>query len=72
MLLSELLKERGYVYQFSAESLEEVVDGQKRTLYLGVDPTADSMHAGQLMGMLVLRRFVDSGHKLIVIVGGGT
>lgn len=72
MMLSELLKERGYVYQFSAENLEEVTDGQKRTLYLGVDPTADSMHAGQLMGMLVLRRFVDAGHKLIVIVGGGT
>ncbi len=72
MKLSEILNERGYVYQFSAETLEEVVDGQKRTLYLGVDPTADSMHAGQLMGMLVLRRFVDAGHKLIVIVGGGT
>lgn len=72
MKLSELLKERGYAYQFSAENLEEVTDGQKRTLYLGVDPTADSMHAGQLMGMLVLRRFVDAGHKLIVIVGGGT
>ncbi len=72
MKLSEVLKERGYVYQFSAESLEEIVDGEKRTLYLGVDPTADSMHAGQLMGMLVLRRFVDAGHMLIVIVGGGT
>lgn len=72
MKLSEVLKERGYVYQFSAESLEELTDGPQRTLYLGVDPTADSMHAGQLQGLLVLRRFVDAGHKLIVIVGGGT
>ncbi len=72
MRLSEILRERGYVYQFSAETLEEVTDGEKRTLYLGVDPTADSMHAGQLQGLLVLRRFVDAGHKLIIIVGGGT
>ncbi len=72
MKLSEVLRGRGYVYQFSADTLEEVTDGETRTVYLGVDPTADSMHAGQLMGMLVLRRFVDAGHKLIVIVGGGT
>jgi tyrosyl-tRNA synthetase len=69
--LSEVLKERGYVYQHSS-GLEEVVDTDKRTLYLGVDPSADSMHVGQLMGTLVLRRFVDNGHKVIVIVGGGT
>lgn len=70
--LSEILKERGYVYQYSSETLEEITDTKKRTLYLGVDPTADSMHVGQLMGILVLRRFVEDGHKLIIIVGGGT
>lgn len=73
MKLSETLRERGYVYQHSSEKLEEITDGPtKRTLYLGVDPTADSMHVGQLQGILVLRRFIEDGHKLIIIIGAGT
>ena len=70
--LSETLRERGYVYQHSSEKLEEITDGPKRTLYLGVDPTADSMHVGQLQGILVLRRFIEDGHKLIILIGAGT
>lgn len=70
--LSEILRERGYVYQHSSERLEEITDGAKRTVYLGVDPTADSMHVGHLAGMLVLRRFLEDGHKVILLTGGGT
>jgi tyrosyl-tRNA synthetase len=70
--LSEILKERGYVYQHSSEKLEEITDGPKRTVYLGVDPTADSIHAGNLVVYMFLRRFVDAGHKIILIIGGGT
>lgn len=69
--LSEVLKERGYVYQHTGE-LEEITDGQKRTLYLGIDPTADSMHVGHFMGLLVMRRFLENGHKIILLTGGGT
>lgn len=70
--LSETLKERGYVHQFSSEKLEEITDGPKRVVYLGIDPSADSLHVGNLVGLLVLRRFLEDGHKIIILTGGGT
>ncbi len=69
--LSEILRERGYVYQHS-DKLEEITDGQKRIVYLGIDPSADSLHIGNLVGLLVLRRFLEDGHKVIILTGGGT
>jgi tyrosyl-tRNA synthetase len=69
--LSKVLLERGYVYQHSSP-LEEVADGPQRTVYEGFDPSADSLHVGNLMGILVLRRFLEAGHKVILLVGGGT
>lgn len=70
--LSEILRERGYVYQHSSEKLEEITNGPKRTVYEGFDPSADSLHVGNLMGMLVLRRMLEAGHKVILVIGGGT
>ncbi len=70
--LSETLRSRGYVYQHSSETLEEITDGPKRTVYLGVDPTADSIHVGNLAAYMLLRRFADAGHKVILLIGGGT
>ncbi|MDO8561235.1 MAG: tyrosine--tRNA ligase [bacterium] len=70
--LSEILRERGYVYQHSSEKLEEITDGAKRTLYLGVDPSADSLHVGQLQAFLILRGFLEDGHKVILLTGGAT
>ena len=72
MSLSETLKERGYVNQHSSKTLEEVTDGEKRSLYLGIDPSADSLQVGQLMSFLFLRRFLEDGHKVILVIGGGT
>lgn len=71
-MLSELLKDRGYVGQFSSKKLEEITDGPKRTLYLGIDPSADSLQVGQLQAFLILRRFLEDGHKVILVIGGGT
>ena len=38
----------------------------KRVVYLGIDPSADSLHVGNLVGLLVLRRFLEDGHKIII------
>jgi tyrosyl-tRNA synthetase len=71
MKLSEMLRERGLMHQHSAPP-EEILDSAKRTLYLGVDPTSDSLHVGHLQAMLVLRRFLEDGHRVILLLGGGT
>lgn len=70
--LSTILESRGYVYQHSAGSLAEITDGESRVLYLGIDPTADSLHVGHLQMLCVLRHFHEAGHKVIILVGGGT
>ena len=69
--LSETLTERGYVYQLSSQKLSEITEKQ-RTIYLGIDPSADSLQIGQLMAFLILRRFVEDKHKVVILVGGGT
>lgn len=70
--LSETLKERGYVHQYSSQTLEEITDGAKRTVYLGIDPSADSLHVGNLLGLFALRHFIEDGHRVIIVTGGGT
>jgi tyrosyl-tRNA synthetase len=72
MTLSEVLKQRGYVHQHSSETLEEITDGKVRTVYLGIDPSADSLHVGNLAGLLALRHFLENGHRVVILTGGGT
>ena len=70
--LSEELTQRGFISQISAESLAEILDGPKRVIYHGIDPTADSAHAGNFVIWMLLRHLKDAGHKVIFLVGGGT
>ena len=70
--LVEELTQRGLVAQYSGDQdLLEHLD-ESRTLYCGFDPTADSLHIGSLVPLLVLKRFQDAGHRPIVLVGGST
>ena len=72
MKLSEELIERGFIYQFSTEDISEILDTEKRTVYLGIDPTADSIHVGNLVPYMLLNRLMQAGHKVILLMGGGT
>ncbi len=51
---------------------EELFGNERVTAYLGIDPTADSLHIGQLCGIMMLRHLQRAGHKPIVLVGGAT
>lgn len=72
MKLSEELALRGFVGQATTESLAEIVDDEKRVVYHGIDPTADSAHAGNFVNWLLLRHLLTHGHKVVFLVGGGT
>ena len=66
------LERRGLIAQYSGdENLAAHLD-VSRTLYCGFDPTADSLHIGSLVPLLMLKRFQDAGHRPIILVGGST
>jgi tyrosyl-tRNA synthetase len=66
------LQYRGIVKQVTDPELERVLGAGPITLYIGFDPTADSLHVGSLLPLLTLRRFQLAGHKVIALVGGAT
>jgi len=71
--LIEDLKARGLLNQATAdEELIEHLESGMRTLYCGFDPTADSLHIGSLVPLLMLKRFQLAGHKPFALVGGAT
>lgn len=65
------LKDRGLIYQ-TTEGLEALFDTQKVTAYQGFDATSDSLHIGNLVGIMILRRMEKAGHQPIVLLGGAT
>jgi tyrosyl-tRNA synthetase len=66
------LQWRGLVHQTTDPALGEWLEQKPRTLYVGFDPTADSLHVGHMLGVMVLRRFQKAGHRPIAVVGGAT
>jgi tyrosyl-tRNA synthetase len=63
---------RGQVYQMTDPALEGLLENGSLTAYIGFDPTADSLHAGNLLQLINLARLQRHGHKAIVLAGGAT
>lgn len=71
--LLRLLSSRGYIHQLTdAAGLDALAAKQVVPVYVGFDATAPSLHVGNLVSVMLLRRVQQAGHKPIVIMGGGT
>jgi len=72
-LLLKVLKERGFIEQTTHDSeLEEYINKDKATCYVGFDPTASSLHVGSLVPIMSMAHFQSHGHRPIALIGGGT
>jgi tyrosyl-tRNA synthetase len=71
MKLSEELQWRGFVNQMTFSDITDL-DKQPLSFYWGVDPSADSMQIGNLAAAMMVRHFIDHGHKAFLLVGGAT
>lgn len=70
--LYEDLVWRGLIKDISSPKLEEKLNNESMTFYIGTDPTADSLHLGHLSSFLISKRLKDAGHNPILLIGGGT
>ena len=69
----EVMQQRGMLAQVThEEELREYLSSGVRTAYAGFDPTGDSLHVGHMLPVLALRRWQQAGHRIIVLLGGGT
>ncbi len=69
----DTLKERGFIKQTVYEDeLKEMLARESVPFYIGFDPTADSLHVGHFMQLVIMKWMQDAGHKPIVLIGGGT
>ncbi len=66
------LMERGYVEQITHEELKDTLNNEHIPFYIGFDPTADSLHVGHFVSMMVASHMQKAGHKPIILIGGGT
>src|SRR5947199_2409136 len=71
--LLKLLDERGYIHQVTdAAAVDALAEKETITAYIGFDATAASLHVGNLVSIMLLRRLQQAGHRPIVLMGGGT
>ncbi len=67
------LKDRGYIAQLTHEdSIRSLLENEKVTFYIGFDPTADSLHVGHFLQLMVMAHMQKAGHRPIAIIGGAT
>ena len=71
MIFVDELRWRGMIHTMMPGT-EELLKKEMVTAYLGIDPTADSLHIGHLCGVMMLRHFQRCGHKPLALVGGAT
>ncbi len=73
MNIIDELRNRGLVKQVVfEEDLKKLLDSGPQSFYIGFDPTADSLHVGHFMQLIVAKRLQDAGHTPIILIGGGT
>ncbi len=73
MSVYEVLEERGFIQQVThEEEVRQLLAREKITFYIGFDPTADSLHVGHFLGMMVMAHMQRAGHRPICLIGGGT
>ena len=69
----DILEERGYIEQLThPEEIKELFGKKSVPFYIGIDPTADSLHVGHFVSLMVASHMQKCGHKPIILVGGGT
>ncbi len=69
----DTLKERGFIAQTThEEKIRELLGSEKVSFYIGFDPTADSLHVGHLLQLIVMSHMQKAGHRPIALIGGGT
>lgn len=73
MSIYDVLKEREMIKQIAFEDeFKKKVETEKISLYLGIDPTADSIHIGHFIPLMMMSYFQEQGHRPIILIGGGT
>ncbi|MBQ9764417.1 MAG: tyrosine--tRNA ligase [Phascolarctobacterium sp.] len=73
MSVFDVLQERGFIKQLShEEEIKELLANEKVTFYIGFDPTADSLHVGHFIALMLMSHMQKAGHRPICLLGGGT